>query len=155
MTAHHALTAHSAPTTTMQHPLQHDRSLSVMHNIGDPDWPHPCDFVAIVRTAAETHNPSRPVPYATGALHWQDGTTEGLFTPLHPDGSPSHTARWSIPAPWFLMAFHAALSTNSGRLDNLIGINTRGLFAEAAPVPPFIDLTPHSSSLTDTTGNLQ
>src|ERR1035437_6676397 len=101
-----------SPTNAPLHPQQHDLSLSVVHNIGDPDWNHPCDLVAIVRTAAETHNPSRPVPYATGALHWQDGTTEGFFTPLRPDGSRSHTARWNIPAPWFLMAFHAALATN-------------------------------------------
>jgi len=129
-----------SPTYAALQTPRPDLCLSVVHYIGDPDWNHPCDLVAIVRTTAAPPDPSRPIPYATGALHWQDGAAEGFFTPLRPDGSPSHTARWKIPGPWFLMALHAALSTNSGRLDNLIGINTRDLFAEADPVPHFIHL---------------
>ena len=139
----HTTRLHAEPAAAPAIPL-----VSVIHNLGDADWPHAFDLAAIVRLAPGAPPQVHAVPYATGAIQWRDGTAEGFYALLTPEGDLLTNACWPIPAEWFLMAYDAAFSLNAGRLDNLIAVKTHNLRCSTPTlIPRFVDLSPTSPPL--------
>ena len=135
----HNTTLHAEPAAVPVRPS----SLSVIHNLNDTDWPHSFDLAAIVRIAPGATPQLHAVPYATGAIQWRDGTAEGFYALLSPQGDLLTSACWPIPCEWFLMAFDAAISLNAGRLDNLIAVKAQDLRSSTPTlIPRFVDLNP-------------
>ena len=146
--------SHTTPLHAQPAPVPAVPLASVIHNLGDADWPHSFDLAAIVRIAPGSTRQAHAVPYATGAIQWRDGTAEGFYALLTPEGELVTSACWPIPGEWFLMAYDAAYSLNAGRLDNLIAVKAQDLHSSTPTlIPRFIDLRP--IPLPIPTGNLQ